>query len=242
LVWRTRGSDERRGLIGHGIVDGDIALIPDDQDPFWLDRERGLKVERRVPIRWQSLDGPIWLDEEPAVLGALKVARSQGLSMVAEEPEVWDGAARLVGRQPDTPALPGLRRGQGWLTSAEQRLVIEMAGMSAANAHYEASGYSVEDVHLHEPYDLRCTRGDDEVHVEVKSTIGAAEYVLLTHGEVIHARNAAHAALFILSGVRLITVNEQLEVDESEEPVIIDPWMPDDGHLSPLSYRYEVPH
>ncbi len=28
LVWRTLGGDRRRGLIGQGVIDGDIALIP----------------------------------------------------------------------------------------------------------------------------------------------------------------------------------------------------------------------
>ena len=240
LVWRTLGGDRRRGLIGQGVIDGDIALIPDDQDPFWLDPERGLEVDRRVPVRWWPFDPPIWLDEEPTVLGALKVARSQGLSMVAEEPDTWDAAARLAVSQPALLPSEGSSRGQGWLTSVEQRLVVETAGMSAATAHYDAGGYSVEDVHLREPYDLRCTRGNDEVHVEVKSTTGSAEYILLTRGEVVHARQTAHAALFVLTGVRLRTVDEKLVTDASDEPVIIDPWLPGDRDLSPLSYTYRI--
>ena len=34
---------------------------------------------------------------------------------------------------------------------------------------------------------------------------------------------------------------KRLEADHSAEQIIIDPWAPDDEHLSPLSCRDEVP-
>ncbi|CAL9624223.1 hypothetical protein SUDANB6_05933 [Streptomyces sp. enrichment culture] len=42
---------------------------------------------------------------------------------------------------------------------------------------------------LGKPYDLRCTRGTEERHVEVKGTTGAATSVELTINEVLHARD-----------------------------------------------------
>jgi hypothetical protein len=126
------------------------------------------------------------------------------------------------------------------LTSVERRVAIEMAGMRAATAHYEARAYAVEDVHLSESFELRCTRGGDEVHVEVKSTTGAAAYVLLTRGEVLHATDAARAALFVLPGVRLRIMDDKLVVVGSAKPVVIDPLGPHDRDLSPISYRYRL--
>lgn len=240
LVWRTLGADGHRGLIGRGIVDGYVSLVPDNEDPFWADSARGLVVERRVPIRWTPLVEPVWLDQEPEILGALKVSRSQGFSMVAEEPEIWTAAARLAhprtaGRQTRTP------RGQGWMTVVEQRLAIERAAMDAAVAHYQSKGYTIEDVHLRESYDLRCTRDDDEIHLEVKGTTTEALRVLLTRGEVLHARATSHAALFVLHGLSFDATGEHLTAWTEESPLIIDPWEPADSDLVPLSYQYTLP-
>ncbi|WP_344385742.1 protein NO VEIN domain-containing protein [Streptomyces aureus] len=44
------------------------------------------------------------------------------------------------------------------------------------------------------PYDLRCTRGTEERHVEVKRTTGAATSVELTINKVLHARDQGRGA------------------------------------------------
>jgi hypothetical protein len=241
LVWRTLGSDGRRGLIGRGVIDGDVAFVPDNQDPFWADPTRALIVERRVPVRWWALDQPLWLDQAPDVLGALKVSRSQGLSMVVEEPEIWAEAARLVGGAPARPPSGSASRGQGWMRVVEQRLAIERAAMEAAARHYEAAGYVVEDVHVHESFDLCCRRGDEEIHVEVKGTTTEGDDVLLTSGEVRHARLTPQAALFVLSRLRIGLAGGGLVAITGDPPVIIDPWVPAEHDLEALSYRYTLP-
>jgi hypothetical protein len=144
LVWRTLGSDGHRGLVARGMVDGEIALVPDDQDPFWIDPARGLVVEARVPIRWWSLARPLWLEHAPEVLGRLKASRNQGLSMVTEDPERWAAAARAAGGAPAMPPPTETSRGQGWMTVVDQRLAIEHAAMDAASDYYQAAGYEVE--------------------------------------------------------------------------------------------------
>lgn len=55
---------------------------------------------------------------------------------------------------------------------------------------------------LGKPYDLRCTRGTEERHVEVKGTTGAATSVELTINEVLHARDQGHGATVGRAGDR----------------------------------------
>lgn len=134
------------------------------------------------------LEQPLWLEDAPEVLNALKARGSQGWPMQQEDPDAWNAAARLAGAPPPAPRPGDAQRGQGWRIDVQQRLVIDEAAMAAAKAYYEHAGYSVKDVHREKPYDLCCTRGMDELHVEVKGTASNANAVLLTAAEVRHAR------------------------------------------------------
>ena len=240
LVWRTLAADRHRGLIAYGVVDGPVALAP-DEDPLWVDPAREIVIARQVPVRWWPLESPLWFEDAPEVLGALKVSRSQGLPMVAEDADVWNEAARLARVQQELAQTDIGSRGQGWRVVVEQRLVVEEAAMNAARAYYDRAGYSIEDVHLRMPFDLRCTRGIDELHVEVKGTTSGAEHVLLTVGEVRHARNCAHAVLFVLTGVRVILDRDETLAAGGDVPLVIDPWVPSDDDLEALAYRYTIP-
>ncbi|WP_437081385.1 protein NO VEIN domain-containing protein [Streptomyces sp. enrichment culture] len=74
--------------------------------------------------------------------------------------------------------------GAGYISNPKKRKAIEEHAEQLATAHYEGQGWTVEK--LGKPYDLHCTRGTDERHVEVKGTTGAATSVELTN-EVLHA-------------------------------------------------------
>lgn len=240
LVWRTLAADLHRGLIAHGVVDGPVAFAP-DEDPLWVDPARAIVVARQVPVRWWPLESPVWLEDAPEVLGALKVSRSQGMPMVTEDADVWDDAARLARVKAESGQALNDSRGQGWRVAVDQRLAVEQAAMNAAKVHYTNAGYSVEDVHLRMPFDLRCTRGTDEVHVEVKGATADAEHVLLTAGEVRHARTCGHAALFVLSGVRVLLTGDVATTLGGDVPLVVDPWAPSDDDLEALTYRYTLP-
>ncbi|MFD0516303.1 protein NO VEIN domain-containing protein [Streptomyces aureus] len=74
----------------------------------------------------------------------------------------------------------------------KKRKAIELHAEDHTVAHYEKAGWTVEE--LGKPYDLRCTRGTEERHVEVKRTTGAATSVELTINKVLHARDQGRGA------------------------------------------------
>jgi len=68
------------------------------------------------------------------------------------------------------------------------KVALEQHGMSTVMEHYrDVEGYAVEDVSRWESYDIRATRGTEELHIEVKGSSGSAGHVELTYNEVGHA-------------------------------------------------------
>ena len=128
-------------------------------------------------------------------------------------------------------------RGPGFRPNARQRKAIEDRGMKVAREHLKGQGWEVTDVSSRKPYDLHAERTDEELHVEVKATTSDGAQVLLTHGEVAHARREhPRTALAIVTGVVL-----NGEVATGGDLTIHRPWLPDEADLSPIAYRYVVP-
>ncbi|MGI8689656.1 MAG: protein NO VEIN domain-containing protein [Thermomicrobiales bacterium] len=132
--------------------------------------------------------------------------------------------------------------GQGFKADVEERIAIEQYAMTMAEAYYREQGWSVNpDVHKNEPYDLHCTRSnDEELRVEVKGTTSAGMNILLTEGEVKHARKHANVALFIVANIALSSTSGKLE-PSGGTTIIRQPWHIDDGQLTPLAYKYTIP-
>ncbi|MEU6072275.1 DUF3883 domain-containing protein [Micromonospora sp. NPDC047074] len=55
------------------------------------------------------------------------------------------------------------------------------------NHYHDVEKYAVENVGARESYDVRATRGVEELHIEVKGSSGLADKVELTFNEVAHA-------------------------------------------------------
>lgn len=109
--------------------------------------------------------------------------------------------------------------------------------MRLAKEHFGAQGWKVHDVSRRESYDLRCTRGGDELRVEVKGTTSDGSSVLLTAHEVQHARERHPAiALFVVSEIKV-----QGTEATGGEVRLIEPWRVDDGELKPIAFNYLVP-
>lgn len=112
--------------------------------------------------------------------------------------------------------------------------------MSAATSHFESVGFEVQDVSHAQPYDLRCTRGDERVDVEVKGTTTSGETVLLTPNEVQHALATFPAtALAIVRDIVLTQDEKPTAAGGTLE--VIQPWRPLDTDLKPIGYTYTVP-
>lgn len=133
-------------------------------------------------------------------------------------------------------------RGQGFRVNVEARRATELQAMSVATELLEADGWTVEDVSATRSYDLDCRRGDANLHVEVKGTTSAGDSVLLTPGEVAHAReHHPHVALIVVAGI----IVEQdphapgIVVGTGGSPTVVNPWEIDEqGDLVPTGYEY----
>ncbi|WP_431817721.1 DUF3883 domain-containing protein [Gordonia jacobaea] len=130
--------------------------------------------------------------------------------------------------------------GQGFITDTATKLAIEEAAMRAAIAHYSALHWEVEDVSRTASYDIHCTRGREELRVEVKGTTGLATAVLLTPNEVSHAlENAGRVALYVLSSIET-SMQDGVVFATGGIPQIREPWELDIRQLSPTGYSYSL--
>ena len=127
--------------------------------------------------------------------------------------------------------------------STEVRRAVERHAMAVARKHYEDKGYVVDDVSSKEPYDLKASKGDEEVHVEVKGTRRHGSSVFVTKNEVAHARELApprRSALFVVSRIQIDASHGPL-VGAGGQWVCVDPWRPSDTDLEGLLFSYRVP-
>ena len=130
---------------------------------------------------------------------------------------------------------------QGFARDQLAKAAVEARAMNAAIEYFGAD-WTVEDVHGNESYDLKCRRGSEELHVEVKGTTSAGEVVLLTRNEVEHAKAFAHVALFVLAGIVVVrSVDGQAIGADGGMPMLYDPWALDESRLQAVGYQYRVP-
>src|SRR5262249_35182655 len=130
-------------------------------------------------------------------------------------------------------------RGQGYLVSAIVRKAIEDYAVQWATEYYEAEGWTVADVGLTHSFDLCCTRGTEELHVEVKGTTSVGESVMLTPNEVRHAAEAhPHIDLFVVAGVTVDASGVDRPVVSGGSAWICSGWTIEDARLTPVGYEY----
>ncbi|MFD8631352.1 MrcB family domain-containing protein [Streptomyces sp. NPDC059533] len=128
------------------------------------------------------------------------------------------------------------RSGQGFLLTAGERRAIELRAVLLATEHFQAEGWSVKDVGATQSYDLKLSRGEERLHVEVKGTTSEGTQVILTRSEVERQRELApHNALVVVHSINL---------DRSTEPPsatggvlhCTSPWIIEDDSLTVISY------
>jgi hypothetical protein len=94
---------------------------------------------------------------------------------------------------------------QGLVADSKIRKAIEDRAMQLAEEYYRRRFFSVENTAKTEPFDFRCKNGTDEVRVEVKGSMGRANQVLVTIGEVDNASGTAwRTDLFIAGNIRVV--------------------------------------
>jgi hypothetical protein len=130
--------------------------------------------------------------------------------------------------------------GQGFQHDQVVKVAVEVHAMNAATEFYRED-WDIEDVHGTESYDLICRRHCEVRHVEVKGTTTDGAEVILTPNEVRHAREYSRTALFILSNITIERADDGTVTAAGGDRNIFDPWPIDDGTLTPLGFRYQVP-
>ncbi|MET8438917.1 DUF3883 domain-containing protein [Streptomyces sp900116325] len=91
------------------------------------------------------------------------------------------------------------------------------------------------------PYDLRCTRGTEERHVEVKGTTGAPTSVELTINAVLHARDKDNTVdLYVVSDIKVDTQTDPYTASGNKVTLFTD-WEPAEEDLRPRKYEYRIP-
>lgn len=162
----------------------------------------------------------------------LSAARAPGRS--AEALEAIDRTREAAGKPPT---------GQGRRMDSTHRQAIEMRAMKLATDHLIDEGWKVDDVSGQSPYDLACHREGETLRVEVKGTTGDGGSVLLTPGEVRHARGyEGQLALIVASGI-VLTVDETTGhvTADGGDLRLLEAWRLDDhGDLEPTGYEYHI--
>ena len=131
-------------------------------------------------------------------------------------------------------------RAQGFGLSWLERHAVEMHAMALAKAHFENLGWRVDNVSSTHPYDFECTRGSEELIVEVKGTTSTGEQIVITRNEVAVQR-ARHPnnALIVVHSINLTRSAVDPKVNGGEL-LIFCPWTIDEGRLRPLVFQYAV--
>lgn len=138
---------------------------------------------------------------------------------------------------------PGRGSSQGWQSDPERRKQVEDAAQDRLMAHYVADGWTVEDTRFSQSYDAVARRGDGDaaelVYLEAKGTETAGAAVLVTVGEVEHARaHLGRCVMGVLSDVRF-DADGALDPDAGTFRML--PFEPADDALAATGYRWALP-
>jgi hypothetical protein len=131
-------------------------------------------------------------------------------------------------------------RAQGFGLSPLERHAVEMHAMTLAKAHLKRLGWRVGDVHSTHPYDFECTRGSEELIVEVKGTTSTGEQIVVTRNEVaIQRARHPNNALIVVHSINLTGSSVDPKV-VGGELLMWCPWAIEESRLSPLAFQYRV--
>ncbi|MEV5898307.1 protein NO VEIN domain-containing protein [Nonomuraea fuscirosea] len=171
-----------------------------------------------------------YLVKVPAALFKLMVPLTE-IAYVALKP-------RLAGSK-NSPSEPRSNHGAGYIADPILRKSIEEYSVRCAMDYY--AGYDIADVGAIESYDLVATKGDEEIHIEVKGSIGTADTVELTSNEVAHAR-VARTDLVVIDQITWERLPDGTIRAYGGRRRRWTSWQPDEHDLRPTRYRYRLPN
>jgi hypothetical protein len=246
VIWQTRDQDGHRGIVALGEVVGEASTRSDEDNPYWQDRHDGSDKRPRVPVRYQPIPRPLWLDntDDGSFIASLAVAKAKGGTVFRITPEEWKRIQAIAGVRSDDISVVELETSirrpatrQGFGLSVADRKAVESHAMRLAIQYFSQHWETVTDVSLRCSFDLLCQSADRELRVEVKGTTSLGEQVLLTRREVEEAKCPGYA-LFVVSGIRL-GEGDQLSASGGIARVIHD-WDLSRHHLTPIAYSVDL--
>jgi len=259
LIWKAKGKDQVRGVVGLAEVLESAAEIPEypESDEFWAKTTERPDVTRRIRLRYVVPPrAPLWQEYDfNGVLEGLTVAKAQGSKLYKVTTEQWDQVVEALGGWPDDEdsmraiaeagqdaeeASHARSWGQGYVSSPQRRKAIEMCAMKAATEFFEDEDYKVKDTSANRPYDLVCTREGELLYVEVKGTTTGGEKVILTKNEVEHAQaHQDQTVLFILHDIKVLD-GERGPVASGGIELVMWEWSPSEAQLTALSFQCKI--
>lgn len=150
------------------------------------------------------------------------------------------GASAAVGSEGATDAPRRAHSGgQGWQSDPERRKQVEDAAQDRLMAHFVEQGYEVEDTRFGNSYDAVARRADEVVYLEAKGTETVGAAVLVSAGEVEHARShPGQCVMGVLSDIRF-DADGVLDPGSAEFRML--PFEPAAEALTPTGYRWSLP-
>lgn len=235
-----RQGSEPRGIVAAGRVTSDVY-----EDAHW-DGSGG--IANYVDVTFDVVVQP---DEVLPVAELREAVPSQNWSpqgsgsLVRTEDveaveQLWgDHLDRLVGGDVSGAGASGKRSGQGRMLDPVLRKKIEDAAQDRLMASFRDDGWQVQDTRYGNPYDAVATRNGETRYLEAKGTITPGGSVVLTRGEVEHARShPGEWTVGIWSGIRFL---DDGELDGDAGAFEILTVTPAYEHLEVIDYRWRVP-
>jgi ribosomal protein L37AE/L43A len=166
---------------------------------------------------------------------------SSQLSILELNPSKIQTLLEGVAVSPSPWTQPANRKGQGFGLSQLERKAVEMRAMRVARQLYEQDGWEVVDKSGSNSFDLLATRGKDVRYIEVKGTTGQGATIILTHGELKHAKDHKQcSSLVVVSKISVLNTAGNLLGLGGEVRLHKDPWTIDESLLEPTEYRYRI--
>lgn len=155
-----------------------------------------------------------------------------------------DGEYGVAGIEVAPPAADAVERpprasAQGWESDPIRRKQVEDTAQDRLMAHYSENGWAVTDTRFGNPYDALARRGGEVIFLEAKGTETTGAAVLVTTGEVKHAReHPGQCVMGVLSDIRF---GPDGQVDPQSGTFRMLPFEPADDALAVTGYQWRLP-
>ena len=231
LLLQGRGP---KGLVGSGYVTSNVF-----EDTHFED-SRSTETSHYVLVEWDHLIG-----HDKALPTVDLEARfpeqhwHTQMSGITVRPTVLPDLENMWAEHIGVPAAatppPGASV-QGWQPDTVKRKKIEDAAQERLMRLYRDRGWTVRDTRIGHSYDATATKDGELLYLEAKGTVSAGATLLVTRGEVAHARQHPEACIMgVLSDVLFLPNGE---VDPDSGTFRLYQWDPDTGDLVADSYSW----